>query len=154
MVACGGGTAQKRKRKKRPDDGFLCRSTSRRRRERYAFLSSRRSSCDLASWQSARCRQDLVVILTHSFSSLDLVRVGAKIFKTKCAQCHVAEPGGGHKQVRLRVSFGHKRTEMDEIAVRGTRWTRFGRFEPSDRVFTTPLSLRYSRLEFVDRWSR
>ena len=145
---------KKRKRKKRPDDGFLCRSTSRRRRERYAFLSSRRSSCDLASWQSARCRQDLVVILTHSFSSLDLVRVGAKIFKTKCAQCHVAEPGGGHKQVRLRVSFGHKRTGMDEIAVPGTRWTRFGRFEPSDRVFTTLLSLRYSRLEFVDRWSR
>eukprot|EP00897_Mesotaenium_endlicherianum_P004416 jgi/Mesen1/4001/ME000211S03189 len=23
---------------------------------------------------------------------------GAKIFKTKCAQCHVAEKGGGHKQ--------------------------------------------------------
>ena len=146
--------APHKKKEKRLDDGFLCRSTSRRRRERYAFLSSRRSSCDLASWQSARCRQDLVVILTHSFSSLDLVRVGAKIFKTKCAQCHVAEPGGGHKQVRLRVSFGHKRTGMDEIAVPGTRWTRFGRFEPSDRVFTTPLSLRYSRLEFVDRWSR
>jgi len=24
--------------------------------------------------------------------------VGEKIFKTKCAQCHVAEKGGGHKQ--------------------------------------------------------
>ena len=24
---------------------------------------------------------------------------GEKIFKTKCAQCHVAEKGGGHKQV-------------------------------------------------------
>jgi len=154
-VLCVGVAApQHKKKEKRLDDGFLCRSTSRRRRERYAFLSSRRSSCDLASWQSARCRQDLVVILTHSFSSLDLVRVGAKIFKTKCAQCHVAEPGGGHKQVRLRVSFGHKRTGMDEIAVRGTRWTRLGRFEPSDRVFTAPLSLRYSRLEFVVRWSR
>ena len=29
---------------------------------------------------------------------------GAKIFKTKCAQCHVAEPGGGHKQVRDRAN--------------------------------------------------
>jgi hypothetical protein len=28
---------------------------------------------------------------------------GAKIFKTKCAQCHVAESGGGHKQVRART---------------------------------------------------
>ena len=29
---------------------------------------------------------------------------GAKIFKTKCAQCHVAEKGGGHKQVMILVS--------------------------------------------------
>lgn len=28
---------------------------------------------------------------------------GAKIFKTKCAQCHVAEKGGGHKQVLVAV---------------------------------------------------
>lgn len=27
------------------------------------------------------------------------VAAGEKIFKTKCAQCHVAEKGGGHKQV-------------------------------------------------------
>lgn len=31
----------------------------------------------------------------------------AKIFKTKCAQCHVAEKGGGHKQVEhLKSSSG------------------------------------------------
>lgn len=28
---------------------------------------------------------------------------GAKIFKTKCAQCHVAEKGGGHKQVPICI---------------------------------------------------
>ena len=44
---------------------------------------------------------------------------GAKIFKTKCAQCHVAEKGGGHKQgehiltrpstgARTRVSINYR----------------------------------------------
>ena len=32
---------------------------------------------------------------------------GAKIFKTKCAQCHVAEKGGGHKQARLMALSLH-----------------------------------------------
>ena len=30
---------------------------------------------------------------------------GAKIFKTKCAQCHVAEKGGGHKQVNAQQTY-------------------------------------------------
>ena len=30
---------------------------------------------------------------------------GAKIFKTKCAQCHVAEKGGGHKQASDVISL-------------------------------------------------
>jgi cytochrome c len=32
--------------------------------------------------------------------------VGEKIFKTKCAQCHVAEKGGGHKQVHTMPICG------------------------------------------------
>lgn len=32
------------------------------------------------------------------------VETGAKIFKTKCAQCHVVEKGAGHKQVGGRCT--------------------------------------------------
>ena len=34
---------------------------------------------------------------------------GAKIFRTKCAQCHVAEKGGGHKQVRTQRPYANLR---------------------------------------------
>lgn len=40
---------------------------------------------------------------------------GAKIFKTKCAQCHVAEKGGGHKQVSYSPPCWHGRDQ-------GHRW--------------------------------
>lgn len=40
---------------------------------------------------------------------------GAKIFKTKCAQCHVAEKGGGHRQ----VSTGNRSQTASRILVRG-----------------------------------
>jgi len=44
----------------------------------------------------------------HIPKTVDLAR-GEKIFKTKCAQCHVAEKGGGHKQV------SEKRRKLDWV---------------------------------------
>lgn len=38
---------------------------------------------------------------------------GEKIFKTKCAQCHVAEKGGGHKQVSEEEEAESKSTSLE-----------------------------------------
>ena len=152
VVCGGGGTAQKKRKKTRRWLPLQKHQPETSRKVRFLVFAKEFVRFGFVAERALQTRSRRY---TDAFFLISrYVRVGAKIFKTKCAQCHVAEPGGGHKQVRLRVSFGHKRTGMDEIAVRGTRWTRLGRFEPSDRVFTAPLSLRYSRLEFVVRWSR
>ena len=57
---------------------------------------------------------------------------GAKIFKTKCAQCHVAESGGGHKQVRARTSPRRPRSPIR-------------RGDPSPRVRPASLPVSLSR---------
>jgi len=44
---------------------------------------------------------------------------GAKIFKTKCYQCHNAEPGTGNKQACTKPADG----AVARIVVRGTTWT-------------------------------
>lgn len=86
------------------DDEFVCRSPRRGRRERYAREtttttiarpSAPRTGCD-GCVRRVRAR-----LTTHASRCVIVIATtGAKIFKTKCAQCHVAEKGGGHKQVR------------------------------------------------------
>ena len=60
---------------------------------------------------------------------------GEKIFKTKCAQCHVAERGGGHKQVTLtgRMLRRLPRT-FDTSAVRNGVGLAFNPFSITYRV--------------------
>ena len=60
---------------------------------------------------------------------------GAKIFKTKCAQCHVAEKGGGHKQVRhqtyLQLTFILRGSLLHAAVSGGCYWrTVHGDLQP------------------------
>ena len=71
----------------------------------------------------------------HIPKTVDLAR-GEKIFKTKCAQCHVAEKGGGHKQV------SEKRRKLDWV---------FLFLRPRLLSFFLPLPLFLSSLFFVSR---
>ena len=90
------------------------------------------SSCDvLCPPPRARIRrQRCVGPLTATPSRFS--DAGAKIFKTKCAQCHVAESGGGHKQVRARASPCRPRSPIR-------------RGDPSPRVRPASLPVSLSR---------
>ena len=86
-----------------------------------ADQASMEAARSMPPWTAPLCTLALLLVLKRQAGSQDLpfcawskaesmasfseapdgdTGKGAKIFKTKCAQCHVAEKGGGHKQVR------------------------------------------------------
>lgn len=58
---------------------------------------------------------------------------GAKIFKTKCAQCHVAEKGGGHKQV-CSMAYSLINTSQDVLVAMAPSLCAFKHDNADNRI--------------------
>ena len=79
----------------------LCRSGrgSRRHTHSAQLRFARRRRRRHRDRERRRRRRSVCTMSSFAEAPEGNVAKGAKIFKTKCAQCHVAEKGGGHKQV-------------------------------------------------------